>query len=140
MIKMKIQVLGSKAVANQFKAKRANFDTTISNAIKKSAGLIENSAKENCPSKTGKLKSSIHSEFSKKGFEARIGPDETTAPYAYWVEVGHKQTPGRYVHAIRRRLVASFVRGHWFMSKAYIANRRKVVSEIERAFNNAITK
>jgi len=32
-------------------------------------------------------------------------------PYASYVEYGHRQTPGRYVPAIGKRLVASWVEG-----------------------------
>ena len=37
------------------------------------------------------------------------------ANYASWVEEGHRQTPGRYVPAIGKRLKASWVDGHFFM-------------------------
>lgn len=36
---------------------------------------------------------------------------ENATPYASYVEYGHRQTPGRYVPAIGKRLVASWVEG-----------------------------
>lgn len=36
---------------------------------------------------------------------------ENATPYASYVESGHRQTPGRYVPAIGKRLVASWVEG-----------------------------
>lgn len=36
---------------------------------------------------------------------------ENTVPYASYVEYGHRQTPGRYVPAIGKRLKASWVEG-----------------------------
>ena len=36
---------------------------------------------------------------------------ENATPYASYVEHGHRQTPGRYVPAIGKRLVASWVEG-----------------------------
>lgn len=36
---------------------------------------------------------------------------ENATPYASYVEFGHRQTPGRYVPAIGKRLVASWVEG-----------------------------
>ncbi len=140
MIKTKIQVIGSKAVVNSFKAKRENFDFIISNAVKKSAGIVESSAKQNCPVGTGNLRESIHYELKRKGFEARIGPDEIITPYAPYVEKGHIQQPGRYVHAIGKRLVKSFVEGKWFMKKSYLTTRRRVITIIEKAFRDAIIK
>lgn len=40
-----------------------------------------------------------------------------TASYAPYVEFGHKQTPGRYVPALGKRLVASSVAGNPFMER-----------------------
>ena len=37
--------------------------------------------------------------------------------YASYVEWGHMQTPGRYVHAIRKRLKKRWVEGRYMMSK-----------------------
>lgn len=36
-------------------------------------------------------------------------------PYASYVEYGHRQEPGRYVPAIQKRLVASWVEGQHFL-------------------------
>ena len=36
---------------------------------------------------------------------------ENATPYASYVEFGHRQTPGRYVPAIGKKLVASWVEG-----------------------------
>ena len=38
--------------------------------------------------------------------------------YASYVERGHRQTPGRYVPAIGKRLKASWVPGQWFMQRS----------------------
>ena len=38
-----------------------------------------------------------------------------STPYASYVEVGHRQTPGRYVPAIGKRLKASWVEGQHFL-------------------------
>lgn len=37
---------------------------------------------------------------------------ENATPYASYVEYGHRQTPGRFVPAIGKRLVASWVEGN----------------------------
>lgn len=39
-----------------------------------------------------------------------------TAEYASYVEYGHRQTPGRYVPTLGKRLKASWVRGHFMMT------------------------
>jgi len=41
--------------------------------------------------------------------------------YASYVEYGHRQTPGRYVPAIGKRLVKSWVEGQFFLKKSETA-------------------
>ena len=43
---------------------------------------------------------------------------ENATPYASYVEYGHRQTPGRYVPAIGKRLVASWVEGKHMLEKS----------------------
>ncbi|MBA1392728.1 HK97 gp10 family phage protein [Lactobacillus sp. XV13L] len=46
--------------------------------------------------------------------------------YASFVEYGHRQTPGRYVPAIGKRLKASWVPGQHFLEKATSATSNQV--------------
>lgn len=39
--------------------------------------------------------------------------------YAPYVEYGHRQTPGRYVPAIDRKLTASWVKGYFMLTKSF---------------------
>ena len=65
---------------------------------------------------TGTLRRSMTSEYH----EARIYSEAgTNVSYAPPVEFGHRQTPGRYVHAIRRRLKAARVAAKPFLTPAY---------------------
>ena len=43
---------------------------------------------------------------------------ENAVPYASYVEYGHRQTPGRYVPAIGKRLTASWVEGRHMLETA----------------------
>lgn len=63
---------------------------------------------------SNRLRGSIaHKQISKD--TEWIGTDVEYAPY---VELGHHQTPGRYVPAIKKRLVASWVNGKPYLRPA----------------------
>lgn len=80
----------------------------INNAVRKAleicGGKCETYAKKACPVDTGRLRSSITHQV--EGSTVRIG---TNVEYAPYVELGHRQQPGRYVPAIGKRLVADHV-------------------------------
>jgi len=65
---------------------------------------------------TGTLRRSMTSEFHEAQCYSEAG---TNVSYAPPVEFGHRQTPGRYVHAIRRRLKAARVAAKPFLTPAY---------------------
>ena len=77
-------------------------------------GTAERYAKGYCPKDTGNLANSIAHEARGEDTEA-IG---TATYYAPYVEFGHHQQPGRYVPAIGKRLVASFVSPKPYMASA----------------------
>lgn len=68
-------------------------------------GTIESYAKNLCPVDTGNLRNSI-THSTENGNTVVVGSAVEYAPY---VELGHRQEPGRYVPAIGRRLVADHV-------------------------------
>lgn len=65
---------------------------------------------------TGTLRRSMTSDFHEAKCYSEAG---TNVKYAPPVEFGHRQTPGRYVHAIRRRLKAARVAAKPFLTPAY---------------------
>lgn len=52
--------------------------------------------------------------------------------YASYVEDGHRQTPGRYVPAIGKRLVASYVPPQYFAKKSEEAFEPKIPGVVEK--------
>ncbi|NFI33810.1 HK97 gp10 family phage protein [Clostridium botulinum] len=63
------------------------------------------------PVKSGALRRSITHDHPKKIGEEYIVTCGSSIEYAKWVEEGHPQTPGKYVPAIGKKLVKSFVPG-----------------------------
>ena len=106
-------------------AKHVNAEITggqLKNEVKKSVKNVgetyKRNAETNTPVKTGDLRRSwqlIGPIFSGAdiSIELRNGKN-----YASFVENGHRQTPGRYVPAIGKRLKASWVPGQHFLQKA----------------------
>ena len=137
---IKITVKGTTAVLADLANKRRGTSRILETAVRVSGLQTERAAKINCPAKTGNLRRSIMSKNYRQGnkYIARVGPDVNVAPYAIWVEQGHAQTPGRYVPAIQKRLVASWVEGSWFMAKTGIQMRRKIENNLKLAFQRGI--
>lgn len=68
-----------------------------------------------CPHDTGRLANSLTHATDRDS--AYIG---TNVEYAPYVEFGHTQEPGRYVPAIGKRLVASYVQPKPFLKPAVL--------------------
>lgn len=56
--------------------------------------------------------------------------------YAPYVEYGHRQTPGRYVPAIDRKLTANWVKGYFMLTKSFQDLERLAPKVIEKNVDN----
>lgn len=101
----------------------------INKAINKSILEIRNQGMDTTPVDTGRLRGSYQVGFG--NLRGEVGP---TANYAMYVHEGHRQTPGRFVPAIGRKLVKSFVKGNPFLKKA-VSNAE---SKINQYFNEGL--
>lgn len=97
-------------------------DGQLKNEVKKSVKNVgetyKRNAEANTPVKTGDLRRSwqlIGPIFSGADISIEL---RNSKNYASFVENGHRQTPGRYVPAIGKRLKASWVPGQHFLQKA----------------------
>lgn len=113
------------------KSNRAAVSSAVAQACKRAleicGGKAETYAKSECPVDTGRLKGSITHRVQ-KGDTALIG---TGVEYAPYVEYGHHQEPGRYVPAIGKRLVASYVPGHPYLTPAmsqHVGEYRQIIT------------
>ena len=94
----------------------------LKNEVKKSVKNVgetyKRNAEANTPVKTGDLRRSWQLKgpfFSGTDISVEL---RNSKNYASFVENGHRQTPGRYVPAIGKRLKASWVPGQHFLQKA----------------------
>ena len=94
----------------------------LKNEVKKSVRNVGETYKRNAESRTPVQSGELRRSWQLKGpFFA--GSDITVElkngkNYASFVENGHRQTPGRYVPAIGKKLKASWVPGQHFLQKA----------------------
>lgn len=93
-----------------------NLDQDKIPRILETMGLVaEGYAKRLCPVDTGNLRNSITHDSDMSDQSAVIG---TNVEYGKYVELGHRQDPGRYVPAIGKRLVADHVAPQPFLRPA----------------------
>lgn len=64
-----------------------------------------------------------------KNYEAEV---YNNVEYAPWVENGHRQQPGRYVKAIGKRLVRSWVPGKFMLRNSVLEYQRKAPAHIKK--------
>lgn len=95
------------------------LEEAIKRALEICGGKAETYAKENLKVNksivTGRLRASITHQLEDNNRTVAIG---SSVEYAPFVELGHHQTPGRYVKAIGKRLKASFVQGKPYLRPA----------------------
>ena len=90
----------------------------VKKSVKNVGETYKRNAEANTPVKTGDLRRSwqlIGPIFSGADITIEL---RNSKNYASFVENGHRQTPGRYVPAIGKRLKASWVPGQHFLQKA----------------------
>ena len=103
----------------------AAVDAAIARALEICGGTAERYAKENLTTNgsviTGVLRNSITHQKRDK-YTMAVG---TKVEYAPYVELGHNQQPGRFVPAIKKRLVAAHVNGKPYLRPAVEGHREE---------------
>ena len=86
-----------------------------------SVGLLTSGyAQDLCPVDTGRLRDSItHAYSTDTGDGSAVLLVGTNVEYAPYVELGHRQQPGRFVPKIKKRLVRAWVPGKPFLRPAF---------------------
>ena len=106
----------------------SELDKACARALEICGGKAESYAKKLCPVDTGNLRNSITHQQMDQRTEV-IG---TNCEYAVFVELGHHQQPGRYVPAIKKRLVRDFVPGKPYLRPALENHISEYIAVIQR--------
>ena len=113
--------------SNLYLVNKASKEAIVKAAI--SIGMtVSGYAQDLCPVDTGLLRDSITHAYNDEGDQVTLLVG-TNVEYAPYVELGHKQQPGRYVPKIGKRLVRSWVPGKPFLRPAF-ENHRDEIEQI----------
>lgn len=134
-----IKVTGIDEAIKNLKRYQTKKREEIKTTILKGGYKIELATKQNCDKfkePKGRLKGSITTDKSK--IDRLIVYVGTNVYYAPYVEHGHRQTPGRFVPAIGKRLVRDFVPGVPFLFPAYFMYEGEIVRDIGKVLKKDI--
>ena len=131
-----------RALEQQVGALGKDMDWFYRELLKMLASQLEGDIKVNTPHRTGELEDAwFIDDVVKNGdtYEILICNNKE---YASYVEYGHKQKPGRYVPAIKKRLKVNWVKGKNMMTisaAAFEANMdEKIRKAVEEMFKKAL--
>lgn len=114
--------------------KKATTRDFIAELAKEIAARYLRKVIKNTPVDNGTLRRSWDVEVKEmsNGYEITV---KNSAEYASYVEYGHRQTPGRYVPAIGKRLKKSWVDGAFFVNKSELEMEAQLPRIIENKMN-----
>ena len=123
-------------VSNVYLVNRLSKEAMVNAAI--SVGMLTSGyAQDLCPVDTGTLRDSITHAYSDDNEHEVTLLVGTNVYYAPYVELGHRQQPGRFVPKIKKRLVRSWVPGKPFLRPAFENHTKEIEQVILNALENA---
>ena len=118
--------------SNLYLVNKLSKEAMVNAAI--SIGLLTSGyAQDECPVDTGLLRDSITHAYSDDSDHEVVLLVGTNVYYAPYVELGHRQQPGRFVPKIKKRLVRSWVPGKPFLRPAFENHTQEIEQVILRA-------
>ena len=121
--------------SNLYIVSKASHDAMINAAI--SIGMtVAGYAQDLCPVDTGRLRDSITHAYNDDNEQVTLLVG-TNVEYAPYVELGHRQQPGRFVPKIKKRLKRSWVPGKPFLRPAFENHRDEIEQIIISCCNTA---
>ncbi|MBH9985203.1 HK97-gp10 family putative phage morphogenesis protein [Lactobacillus sp. M0390] len=116
----------------------------LKNEVKKSVKNVGETYKRNAESRTPVQSGELRRSWQLKG-PFFSGTDisvelRNSKNYASFVENGHRQTPGRYVPAIGKKLKASWVPGQHFLQKATDETKGQVPQLLTPVMNDILRR
>ena len=118
--------------SNLYLVNKLSKEQMVNAAI--SIGMLTSGyAQDECPVDTGRLRDSITHAYSDDSSHEVILLVGTNVEYAPYVELGHKQQPGRFVPKIKKRLKRSWVPGKPFLRPAFENHIQEIEQVILRA-------
>ena len=138
--KIKVQFDGLKEFQKIIEDMEKEKDQLMIDTIKELAARLLRKVIKRTPSDTGNLRRNwAVSDVRKNGGNYEIEVSNSTE-YASYVEFGHRQTPGRFVPAIGKRLKKSWVKGKFMLTISEDELKRQAPAVIEKKITEWLKK
>lgn len=138
--KIKVQFDGLKEFQKIIEEMEKEKDQLMIDTIKELAARLLRKVIKRTPSDTGNLRRNwTVSDVRKNGGNYEIEVSNSTE-YASYVEFGHRQTPGRFVPAIGKRLKKSWVKGKFMLTISEDELKRQAPAVIEKKITEWLKK
>ena len=138
--KIKVQFDGLKEFQKTIENMEKEKEQLMIGTIKELAARLLRKVIKRTPSDTGNLRRNwAVSDVRKNGGNYEIEVSNSTE-YASYVEFGHRQTPGRFVPAIGKRLKKSWVKGKFMLTISEDELKRQALAVIEKKITEWLKK
>ena len=138
--KIKVQFDGLKEFQKIIEEMEKEKEKLMIDTIKELAARLLRKAIKRTPSDTGNLRRNwTVSDVRKNGENYEIEVSNS-AEYASYVEFGHRQTPGRFVPAIGKRLKKSWVKGKFMLTISENELQKQAPAVIEKKITEWLKK
>lgn len=138
--KIKVQFDGLKEFQKTIEEMEKEKEQLMIDTIKELAARLLRKVIKRTPSDTGNLRRNwTVSDVRKNGGNYEIEVSNSTE-YASYVEFGHRQTPGRFVPAIGKRLKKSWVKGKFMLTISEDELKRQAPAVIEKKITEWLKK
>ena len=138
--KIKVQFDGLKEFQKIIEEMEKEKEQLMIDTIKELAARLLRKVIKRTPSDTGNLRRNwTVSDVKKNGENYEIEVSNSTE-YASYVEFGHRQTPGRFVPAIGKRLKKSWVKGKFMLTISESELQKQAPAVIEKKITEWLKK
>lgn len=138
--KIKVQFDGLKEFQKIIEEMEKEKEQLMIDTIKELAARLLRKVIKRTPSDTGNLRRNwAVSDVRKNGENYEIEVSNS-AEYASYVEFGHRQTPGRFVPAIGKRLKKSWVKGKFMLTISENELQKQAPAVIEKKITEWLKK
>ena len=138
--KIEVQIDGLKDFQKLLQEMKAEEEMFMTETIKELAARLLRKVIKRTPVREGLLRRNwTVSDVRKNGSNYEIEVSNSTE-YASYVEYGHRQTPGRYVPAIGKRLKKSWVKGKFMLTISEEELRKEAPAVIKRKISEWLKK
>ena len=138
--KIKVQFDGLKEFKKIIEEMEKEKEQLMIDTIKELAARLLRKVIKRTPSDTGNLRRNWAVSDVRKNGETYEIEVSNSAEYASYVEFGHRQTPGRFVPAIGKRLKKSWVKGKFMLTISENELQKQAPAVIEKKITEWLKK